>query len=516
MTGERLQSDPTEPPAEEGLADALVELSQCLVCSFDRQARIVRFNRTCEEATGYRAADVLGHDARDIVIPPEDREAFGQMIEEAWTLLRAHPAEGHWITSTGDRRLITWANRPLMGDDGTVSELFCTGLDITEREHAAAEVRRLAEEQSALRRTATLVASGAPLEVVCQRVTEETAELLGVTTAALVRFDSETRGTVVGRSTDDPRDEFSVGEPIPLDGDSSIVRTLRTGEVARTDDFSTRRGSIADTLRHLGYLSTAAAPITFSGRPWGAIVIATTSAERLPPHTEQRLSDFAELVGLALASTHAHAELAASRARIVQAADEARRRLERDLHDGAQQRLVSLALVLRMAKAKLDTDPAVARQLLDGAGGELEQALEELRELARGIHPAVLSDRGLPAALAVLAERAPFPVTVDETFEDDGRPPGAVEAAAYYVASEALANASKHAGPCTAAITLARDAEALTIEIRDDGSGGATRDGGSGLRGLADRVEALRGSLEIDSPPGEGTRVRARLPRVQG
>ncbi len=515
MTGDRQQSDPSLPPSEEGLADALVELSQCLVCGFDRHARIVRFNHTCEQATGYRAADVLGRDARDVVIPPEDREAFGQMIEEAWTLLRAHPAEGYWITSTGDRRLITWANRPLRSEDGEVTELVCTGLDITEREHAAAELRRLATEQSALRRTATLVASGAPLDVVCQRVTEETAALLGVTTAALVRFDSETRGTVVGRWTDDPRDAFSVGAPVPLDGDTSIVRSMRTGEVARTDDFSNRRGSIADTLRHLGYLSTAAAPITFSGRPWGAIVIATTSEERLPPHTEQRLSDFAELVGLALAGTHAHAELAASRARIVQAADEARRRLERDLHDGAQQHLVSLALVLRMARAKLGDDPAGARALLESASDELEEALEELRELARGIHPAVLSDRGLPAALAVLADRSPFPVTVTETFDAAHEPPEAVAAAAYYVASEALANAAKHAGPCTAAIRVARDDGTLTIEISDDGRGGATRDGGSGLRGLADRVEALRGSLEIDSPPGRGTVVRARLPLAQ-
>ncbi|MGZ4270554.1 MAG: PAS domain-containing sensor histidine kinase [Solirubrobacteraceae bacterium] len=515
MTDDRAQSEPDVPPAEEGLADALIELSQCLVCGFDREARIVRFNHTCEEVTGYAAAEMLGRDARDTVIPPEDREAFGEMIDEAWTLLRAHPAEGHWITATGDRRLITWANRPLRNDHGEVVELVCTGLDITERERAAAELRRLATEQSALRRTATLVASGAPLDVVCQRVTEETAELLGVTTGALVRFDSERLGTVVGRSTDDQRDDFPIGASIPLEGDSSIARVMRTGEVARTDDFPNRTGTIAETLRRLGYLSTAAAPIVFSGRPWGAIVIATKDGGPLPPHAEQRLSDFAELVGLALASTHARAELAASRVRIVQAADEARRRLERDLHDGAQQRLVSLALVLRMARARLDTDPGTARRLLDGAGEELEQALAELRELARGIHPAVLSERGLPAALSLLAERSPFPVTVTETFDDEP-PPAAVEAAAYYVASEALANAAKHAGPCSAAIRVARDGDVLTIEIRDDGRGGATRDGGSGLRGLADRVEALRGSLEIDSPPGEGTIVRARLPFAQG
>ena len=446
MTDDRAQSEPGELPAEEGLADALIELSQCLVCGFDREARFVRFNHTCEEATGHRAEDVLGRDARDVVIPPEDGEAFGQMIEEAWTLLRAHPAEGHWITASGERRLITWANRPLRGEDGQVVELVCTGLDITEREHAAVELRQLAAEQGALRRTATLVASAAPLDVVCQRVTEETAALLGVTTAALIRFDSETRGTIVGRSTDDEREAFPVGARIPLEGDSSIVRVMRTGEVARTDDFPKRTGTIADTLRELGYLSTAAAPIVFSGRPWGAIVIATKDGSPLPEYSEQRLSDFAELVGLALASTHAHAQLAASRARIVQAADEARRRLERDLHDGAQQHLVSLALVLRMARAKLDGDPASARTLLDGAGDELEEALEELRELARGIHPAVLSERGLPAALSVLAERAPFPVTVTETF-GEAEQPAAVAAAAYYVASEALANAAKHAGP---------------------------------------------------------------------
>ena len=159
MTDDRVQSEPGELPAEEGLADALIELSQCLVCGFDRNARFVRFNHTCKEATGYRAQDVLGRDARDVVIPPEDGEAFGQMIEEAWTLLRAHPAEGHWITASGERRLITWANRPLRGRTSQVVELVCTGLDITEREDAAVELRQLAAEQGALRRTATLVAA---------------------------------------------------------------------------------------------------------------------------------------------------------------------------------------------------------------------------------------------------------------------------------------------------------------------------------------------------------------------
>jgi signal transduction histidine kinase len=203
-------------------------------------------------------------------------------------------------------------------------------------------------------------------------------------------------------------------------------------------------------------------------------------------------------------------ELRESRARIVEASYAERRRVERDLHDGAQQRLVAVALELQMVRSRLESDPEAAAGMLDAVADELAAATEELRELARGIHPAVLTDRGLVAALEALARRAPLPVTV--AAEPAEPASEAVEAAAYFVVSEALTNVSRHAGARSAEVRVARRDGWLDVEVRDDGAGGADLGAGSGLRGLADRVGALGGTLEVDSPPGRGTRLRASLP----
>ena len=202
-------------------------------------------------------------------------------------------------------------------------------------------------------------------------------------------------------------------------------------------------------------------------------------------------------------------ELRRSRARLLEASDVERRRLERNLHDGAQQRLVSLSLALRLAQARVADDPEGADRLLSQASEELSQALEELRELARGIHPAVLSDRGLGPALEALASRSPL--VIDMTLVEE-RLPEPVEAAAYYVVSEALANVAKYAEASSVAVSIARVNGRAVVEIADDGIGGADPTRGSGLRGLVDRVEALDGGLEVESPPGAGTRIRAVIP----
>jgi signal transduction histidine kinase len=214
-------------------------------------------------------------------------------------------------------------------------------------------------------------------------------------------------------------------------------------------------------------------------------------------------------VGQAIDNADAHEKLAASRLRIVQAHDAERRRLERNLHDGAQQRLVSVALQLRLARASLGEDPRAAA-LVDSAGEELQSALSELRELARGLHPAVLTERGLRPALEALAMRAPFAVTLDGIPKE--RLPAPIEAALYYVASETLTNAAKHADASTLSIRVTCDDRLITMELTDDGRGGASAREGGGLRGLADRVEALHGRLELTSPPGGGTSVAAKIP----
>jgi signal transduction histidine kinase len=239
------------------------------------------------------------------------------------------------------------------------------------------------------------------------------------------------------------------------------------------------------------------------------VIVFTVRPEPFPEGAEQRIGDFAELAAQALANAQAREELAASRARLVEAGDAERRRLERNLHDGAQQRLVSLSVNLRLAAARLKDD-AGARAALEVAGEELAQALEELRELARGIHPAVLSQSGLAPAIAALAARASVPVVMDVGL--DCRLPEPVEAAAYYVVAEALTNAAKYSHASEVQVRVDRADGNARIEVRDDGVGGAAPRRGSGLSGLADRVEALGGRLALDSPIGEGTTVRADIP----
>jgi signal transduction histidine kinase len=249
------------------------------------------------------------------------------------------------------------------------------------------------------------------------------------------------------------------------------------------------------------------------GRVWGAVSVAIAEGS-FPPGTEERIAQFTSLVATALANAEAREELHASRARIVEAGDAERRRLERNLHDGAQQRLVSLSLSLRLAQAKLRGDVHAADEILSGASVELALALEELRELARGIHPAVLTDRGLGPALESLADRTPLPVQFDKLPDDRLPPP--VEAAAFYVVSEALANVAKYAEASSVSVRVVHENGYAVVEVADDGVGGADPRGGSGLRGLSDRVAALEGRLAIVSPPGAGTRIRAEIPVAQG
>jgi signal transduction histidine kinase len=284
----------------------------------------------------------------------------------------------------------------------------------------------------------------------------------------------------------------------------------RTGKPARIDDYSQVRGEAARGMHRAGYRSGVGAPIVVGGRTWGMLLVSSTAAKPLGPDAERRLGDFAELLALALESAHARGELLESRSRIVSAGDAERRRLERNLHDGAQQRLVTLSLQLKLAERTLPDDAATAGTLIASAGEELQLALEELRELARGLHPAVLSDRGLAPALEALAARAPFPgeiAGVPEERLDEG-----VEAAVYYLVSESLTNAAKHAAPAAVTVTLRTDDEALEVTVADDGLGGADLAAGTGIRGLADRVESLGGRLAVESPPGVGTTVCARLP----
>ena len=379
-----------------------------------------------------------------------------------------------------------------------------------ERTQAEHSQRALADEQAALRRVATLVAAAAPPSRVFEQVTKEVALLLGVPGASLVRYDEDPgTATVVGGWSADGRLRLPVASTIDLDGDTVIAKVLRSGEPQRAE-YAGAGGTLAHKLQSAGYRAAVAAPVTVGGRLWGALAAGTRSAEPLPQGVERRLGDFAELVAQALANADAHEQLAASRARIVEAGDAERRRLERNLHDGAQQRLVSVAIDLRVIDATLAKDPQKARELLAAAQEQLAQGLDDLRELARGIHPAVLTDRGLGPAIESLAIRAPLPVEITELPEE--RLAGPVEAAAYYVVAEAITNVAKYAQASHATVSVRRSNGRATVTVSDDGVGGADPSRGSGLRGLADRLEALDGRLEVESSAASGTRISAEIP----
>ena len=335
-------------------------------------------------------------------------------------------------------------------------------------------------------------------------VTREVAGLLRAQSAAMVRF-AGTAASAVGAWNEPGARGVPLGTTLPLDGDTVASRIFRTGLPARVDSYEAVGGRIATELRRVGFHASVGAPVFLGGRLWGAMIVMSVEPTPFPPGAEQRIADFAELAGQALANAEAREDLAASRARIVQAGDAERRRLERNLHDGAQQRLVSLALMLRLASRRHPDDADLER-----AGDELAAALQELRELARGIHPAVLTERGLEPAVRALADRAPLPVELDVSIHE--RLPDPVEAAAYYVVAEALTNVAKYARASEVTIGVARINGDAHIEVRDDGVGGAILGQGTGLSGLADRVEALGGRLVLDSPEGAGTVLRATIP----
>jgi signal transduction histidine kinase len=371
------------------------------------------------------------------------------------------------------------------------------------------ELSRLANEQAALRRVATLVARGVPPAEVFAAVAEEVGRLLGTDAAHMLRYEHDGTATLVAGWSREG-DPLLVGTRYTIEEGTLSALMLRTGRPARTDSYADAPRSIVARIRQLGIRSSVACPITVEGRLWGATAVSSKRAEPLPAGTEARIADFTELAATAIANTQAQAELAASRARIVRAADETRRRIERDLHDGIQQRLVSLVLNLRAAQAGAPAELGELQTRLARVADGLGEALQELEEVSRGIHPAILSQGGLGPALKALARRSAVPVEAD--LEIETRLPEPVEAAAYYVVAEALTNAAKHAHASVAHVAVhARDGR-LHLWVRDDGVGGADPARGSGLIGLTDRVQALSGTITVHSPIGEGTTLQVDLP----
>ena len=363
----------------------------------------------------------------------------------------------------------------------------------------------LAEEQAALRRVATLVARGDGPQEVLAAAAREIRDLLHTDITLIARFEADATATIVAETggTVGPSERWE------LDPGLGMGQVFRTGKSARIDEY----GEVSEWARarfdERGVRAAVACPLVVGGRLWGAIV-AQSRTGKFPADTELRLGELAELFAIAIANADGRAQLNASRARIVAAGDEARRRLERDLHDGIQQRLVSLALTLRRAEKSA---PPVVGDVLSQAVSQLDDATEELRKIARGIHPAILSQGGLGPALRGLARRSPVPATV--TIRADGRLPEPVEVAAYYVVAEALTNAARHAAASQIRVEVSKNGDALRLCVSDDGVGGADPAHGSGLTGLSDRVEALGGIMSVKSPRGGGTSIDVMLPSGQ-
>jgi signal transduction histidine kinase len=458
-----------------------------IVLQTSRAARIDDFSA---------ATDPIGVAAREAGY----KSAVGSPIVvegRLWGLISATSTEGPLPSGT-EARLASF------------TELVATAIANAESRSA---LEQLADEQAALRRIATLVAQGVKPEEVFAAVTEETAATFRATTAVM-RFEDDPPGVVlVGASKEIDEIDIPIGTRWDIDDALAAAKVYRTGRSARVDraDWSAGRGGtgvIGEAVRRLGIGSTVASPIIVEGGLWGVITV--NAREELPPDTERRLENFTELVTTAIANAEGKSDLAASRRRIVAASDEARRRIERDLHDGTQQRLVSLGLAVRAAEANLPPEQDDLRAELSAVAMGLVAAVEDLQEISRGIHPAILSKGGLGPALQALAHRSAIPVDLDIT--TDVRLAEPIEVAAYFVASEALANAAKHSQASRIDLSLAQRDGRLLLSVRDDGVGRADRTRGSGLVGLTDRVEALGGLISVHSRQGAGTQIAVELP----
>jgi signal transduction histidine kinase len=396
----------------------------------------------------------------------------------------------------------------LAGFTGLVATAVVGAQSRAELEASRAESRRAAEEQAALRRVATLVARGVPAAEIFDAVVSETRRVLDVDACGLVRVESDGSVRLIAADS---------GLPGPRDLDRSatfaldrvIREVVRTGRPARKEFGQGAAGPGAERARHMGIRCLMGAPVAVEGRLWGIIGAAWAVGRAVAPGAELRLEQFTELVATAVANAQSRADLEASRARVVEAADDARRRIERDLHDGVQQRLVTLGLQARAAEGMAGASAELLEQLSKIADG-LNGAFDELREISVGIHPPILARGGLRPAIRALARRSPVPVRA--AVPDGLQLPERVEVAAYYVASEALTNVAKHARASRVDISAATNEGCLELTIHDDGVGGARRGEGTGLVGLADRVEALGGTLRITSPPDQGTTLQVTLP----
>ena len=480
---------PWDPPP---LGTCLTLEGENIVASVHRTGQAARMD-DWESATGSVAAmaNVLG--VRSAVASPIVVE--GQL----WGTMVAATNRSKPLPADTESRIVDF------------TELLATAIANADSraELAASEARarELAHEQAALRRVATLVAQGASPDAVFTAVAEEVAGIINTPIVAVFRYESDGTCTTLGVAGES---SFVVGSRWPVEEEGFSGMILASGRPVRKDDYSTIGGPVGEAVREALIVATVGVPIVVEGSIWGFMVAGGRPDRPIPTDTEERLARFTELVATAVSNATMRGELVSSRARVIVAGDDARRRIERDLHDGAQQQLVTLALAMRSTEGRIPTGQEQLKAEVGGFADRVTSVVEELREMSRGIHPAILSKGGLSPALEALSLRSAVPVRLN--VRDEQRLPDAVEVAAYYVASEALTNASKHADASRVELDLHIDDANLRLSIRDDGVGGADPSRGSGLIGLKDRVEALGGTIEVESAHGRGTRLRVAIP----
>ena len=499
----RPRVEPGRSRVERGFLEAALD---CVIIA-DTAGRIVEFNPSAELTFGYSRSQAVGEMLDELIIPPSLRPRHRKALDR--------------FAATGEQRAFGLRLEMVgMRSDGTEfpvelalslidddPPLVCGAVrDLTRQKQTEDRLRKLAEEQAELRRVATIVAMGREPIDVFRAVAEAVGRLLGAPGINMIRFEPDGSASKIAGWGSAP---FEVGATWSLEDPSVMASVRRTHRPARIDDYATTPGAFAALARRSGLTSAVGVPILLGGAAWGVIVAYSNTQERFSEETEDRLSRFTELIDMALANAATRSDLLASRVRLVTAGDEARRRIQRDIHDGAQQHFVNSVMRLQLARENFELDPESSRTALEAALSSARDGLRDLRELAAGLHPTILTMGGLSHALDALASRSALPVSVSAP---GARYPSQLEAAAYFIAAEALANVAKHARASRAEVQVMEEIEQLVVVVRDDGQGGANRERGSGLRGLQDRVEALGGTLEVDSPLGQGTRLRAALP----
>jgi PAS domain S-box-containing protein len=482
----------------------------------DAEGRIVEFNPAAERTFGYTRPEALGRTLADLIVPPSLRErhsrAFERFVKTGKGRLFGRRLELTGMRADGTEFPVELTLSRVEGEP----LLVCGALrDISEAKRASDDFRLLADEQAALRRIATLVARRVPPADVFQAVTEEVGKLLDVESAEFYRYEDGGSAASYVASWNRSGNALPLPSRVELDGPSLAAMIRDTGQPARIDDYYNVPGTVGEQLtRPLGIRAGIGCPVVVDGELWGVMAASTFEPHPFPVGEERRLAAFTDLVATAIGNANTHASLIASRARIVRAADEARRRIQRDLHDGTQQRLISLGLEIQTLKAQVPKTLTEIHAQLNRAEDAVDAVLDDVREISRGLHPAILSQAGLAGALRALARRSLVPVEL--ALEIDGRLPLSIEVAVYFVVSETLANVAKHARASTVYVDVSFVGDRLSATIRDDGVGGAAPAEGSGLVGMEDRVEALGGTFKLVSPPGRGTTTHIELPLTTG